>query len=62
MEHDLVICQAKVTMEEVVQYTLQYQKVANVVAEFHKITVGGASGFGWTDNSLRADCAFMRHC
>ncbi|KAL3925925.1 MAG: hypothetical protein SGILL_000068 [Bacillariaceae sp.] len=39
----LVVCQAKVTMEELVRFTLQkYEKIPKVVAEFRNITVGGA--------------------
>jgi Delta24-sterol reductase len=45
VNHDscsLVICQAKVTMEELVRYTLTRKMIPKVVAEFRNITVGGA--------------------
>ncbi|KAG7364167.1 FAD binding protein [Nitzschia inconspicua] len=39
----LVICQAKVTMEELVRYTMRSKNmIPKVVAEFRNITVGGA--------------------
>lgn len=39
----VVVCQAKVTMEELVHYTIQeHQVIPKVVAEFRNITVGGA--------------------
>lgn len=38
----MVICQAKVTMEELVRFTMQRQLIPKVVAEFRNITVGGA--------------------
>jgi Delta24-sterol reductase len=38
----LVICQAKVTMEELVRYTMKREMIPKVVAEFRNITVGGA--------------------
>jgi hypothetical protein len=58
-DKSIVICQVKVTMEQLVRYTVQYQRIPKVVAEFRNISVGGAISGAAVESTSHSYGLFM---